>query len=438
MSGVFVVNAFSAACKFSLLMTTPCKDGELAISMNHSVNEDYDVIIVGAGLSGLACAVRLHEAGQRVLVLEASDAVGGRVRTDVVEGHLLDRGFQIYLEAYPEAGRLLDLKALELRRFDAGALIRRRDGTRALKDPFCHPASALRTLLHPTGTALDKLKVAGLKSRMSATAIADIWSTPESTTAAYLKEAGFSEQMRHEFFQPFYGGIFLEPELSTSSRMFEFTFKMLSAGAAAIPTSGMQAIPDQLAARLPPDSIRTDSAVEKQKGTTVTTAQGAFSAKHMVMAVDASAAARLRGRPEPEWNGTVCLYFSAPTTPYMDRLITLNATGRGLINNLYVPSVINPECVPGKEALISVSLTKSCANPENRVLDELEDWYGPAVRDWKHLKTYSIPQSLPVNAAGHTSAVVEEGPVIYCGDYLSSASIEGAITSGLQAAARIL
>ena len=140
-----------------------------------------DTIIVGAGLAGLSCAVRLYESGQQVLVLDAADAVGGRLRTDVVHGYLLDRGFQVYLDAYPETGSLLDLQALELKRFDAGAIIRRGKQTATLKDPFRHPGAALGTLLHPSGTLADKMRIARLKQRMLDRSVEDIWNAPETT-----------------------------------------------------------------------------------------------------------------------------------------------------------------------------------------------------------------------------------------------------------------
>ncbi len=79
-----------------------------------------DVLIVGAGLSGLSCALWLHEGGLSVLVLEASDGIGGGVRTDEVEGFLLDRGFQVFLMAYPEAQRVLDYGALDFKPFYPG------------------------------------------------------------------------------------------------------------------------------------------------------------------------------------------------------------------------------------------------------------------------------------------------------------------------------
>ena len=219
------------------------------------------VLIVGAGISGLACALRLHEAGIPVQVIEASDGVGGRVRTDRMDDFLLDRGFQVYLSAYPEAGKLLDLEALQLQPFAAGALVY--DGKQLIRvmDPFRYPRSLLSGVRAPVGTFYDKLRVALLRFRVMGSSREDIAGRPDQETQEFLRSFGFTPAMIDGFFRAFYGGIFLENELRTSSRMFEFTFKMFSEGHATLPARGMGAIPLQLAHRLPPQTIRIDSAI---------------------------------------------------------------------------------------------------------------------------------------------------------------------------------
>lgn len=81
------------------------------------------VVVVGAGLAGLACAQRLTRAGVDVLVLEASDAAGGRVGTDVVDGFRCDRGFQLVNPSYPALTQVVALAALDLRPFAAGVVV---------------------------------------------------------------------------------------------------------------------------------------------------------------------------------------------------------------------------------------------------------------------------------------------------------------------------
>lgn len=94
------------------------------------------IVIIGGGLAGLSCAVRLQEQGVQSIICEASDGVGGRVRTDQVNGFLLDRGFQVLLTAYPEAARQLDYDRLQLQYFDSGSLVLTGDGLQRLSDPW--------------------------------------------------------------------------------------------------------------------------------------------------------------------------------------------------------------------------------------------------------------------------------------------------------------
>ncbi len=109
------------------------------------------VIVVGAGLAGLTCAKALREGGAGVTAFEASDGVGGRVRTDEKDGFLLDRGVQAYFTAYPVARRHLDHARLDLRAFDPGAIIHRgRDWPHALRrisyGQFAQPPGIHETL----------------------------------------------------------------------------------------------------------------------------------------------------------------------------------------------------------------------------------------------------------------------------------------------------
>jgi protoporphyrinogen oxidase len=404
------------------------------------MEERKKVIIVGAGLAGLACAVTLREGGLDAHVLEISGGVGGRVRTDLVNGFQLDRGFQVYLSAYPEAGRMLDLKALDLRRFRAGALVFKEGKMHRMMDVFRHSGYWIGSALAPIGTLGDKLRVAKLRFQRSGVSYGT-----DRSTEKFLRDFGFSEGMIDGFFRAFYGGIFLERELRTSSRMFEFTFRMFTAGYATLPAKGMQAIPDQLAARLPAGSVHLNSAVRAVEERAVVFETGErWEADAVVVATDARTARRLIPEPGAEevaWRSVTGIYFSAPQSPMNEAIIALNGEGDGLVNNVCVISDVVPEYAPFGKSLISVSVlgVDETNDLESRVLAELETWFGAQVNAWKHLRTDRIRQALPEQPRTPLkNGIQKRNGVFLCGDHCTSASIEGAIVSGKNTAAAVL
>ncbi|MDF1657432.1 MAG: NAD(P)/FAD-dependent oxidoreductase [Verrucomicrobiales bacterium] len=401
-----------------------------------------ETVIIGAGLAGLSCAVRLHEAGRDVTILEASDGIGGRVRTDQHEGFLLDRGFQVYLDAYPEAGDFLDLEALDLRSFEPGALVWKKGKLRPVMDVFRRPSTLFSSALAPIGNVFDKLLVAKLRFHLMRKPVDEIWTTPQQTTGDYLRQFGFSERMIDDFFRGFYGGIFLEDLLVTSSRIFEFTFKMFSLGAATLPAKGMQEIPAQIASRLPEGAIQLNSSVTALAEGSVETGNETLSPEHIVLATDGSVAAELlTGSPEPKWNSTACLYFAADEPPWTEPVIALKGDRPGLINNCCVPSVISSDYAPDGRTLISVSVLgdhRENDDLKSEVQTELVDWFGEKARSWEPLRTEHIRKALPIDPPGHLEKPSVQDSIYRCGDFTTSGSIEGAIISGLQTADQIL
>ena len=257
----------------------------------------HDVLIVGAGLAGLCCARRLQNQGIRCLLLEAANSVGGRIRTDVVDGFRLDRGFQVFLTSYPEAKQILDYDGLRLRSFLPGALVRHGGRFHQLTDPWRRPFAALRSLFSPIGSFADKLRVARLRSRSLKGTLEERFRDPETTTLKSLQDAGFSTAMIERFFRPFLGGIFLDSELDTSSRMFHFVFRMFSLGSASLPAEGMEAIPRQLASGLPPDSVRLGTrVVGVQSGSVRLDTGEEIKGRAVVVATEGAGAAQLLGR----------------------------------------------------------------------------------------------------------------------------------------------
>lgn len=406
------------------------------------------IVIVGAGLAGLACANRLHQQRIEFVLLEGSDEVGGRVRTDEQDGFLLDRGFQVFLSAYPKAGTLLDLEALDLHRFKPGALVFQGGKLRRLMDVFRSPQHALSTALQPIGTLKDKLLVGKLRLSAMRKSYGAPGVEKDRTTEEYLRRFGFSETMIDSFFRAFYGGIFLERELRTSSRMFEFTFRMFARGFATLPARGMREIPRQLAARLPTETIRLNTRVRSADRAGVTLAdEEQIAARAVVIATDADTADQLLSpgtRQESHWRSVTGIYFSAPKSPLNEAIIALNGEAHGQVNNVCVISDVAPGYAPEGRALISVTVLglPDLANLEVQVRAELRAWFGDDVEQWKHLKTDAIRRALPEQpptSSGTSPAEFRQREGIYiCGDHCASASIEGALVSGTKVAEAIL
>jgi phytoene dehydrogenase-like protein len=411
---------------------------------------DGGVYVVGAGLAGLRCARRLHDKGVAAIVLEASDGVGGRVRTDRLDDFLLDRGFQVLLTAYPEAAAALDYRELELHPFHPGAVVHTGGRFVTVADPARRRWDGLRTALAPVGTLGDKLKVAALRRRVTAGSLEELFARPETTTREALANDGFSEAIVDRFFRPLFGGILLDRELSGSSRMFEFVYRMLAVGEVALPTRGMGAIAEQLAGGLPPDCVRLGQRVTAVADGGVTLAGGErLPARAVVVATDGPTASRLLGGepPAPRSVAATCLYFAADTAPIDEPVIVLDGDGLGPVNNLCVPSAVAPTYAPPGAALISAAVVDRPGLPkgpdlEAAVLGQLADWFGSGVVAWRHLKTYAIPHAQPAQPPGTLDPPerpVRLRPGLYvCGDHRDNASINGALASGRRTADAVL
>ncbi len=202
--------------------------------------------IVGAGISGLIAATVLEKNGFNPVIIEATDRPGGRLKTDIVDGYQLDHGFQVLLTAYPAAQNYLDFASLDLQLFLPGASIFKNKRQKIIGDPIKNKSLLFPTLLSGIGTLSDKLKIVKLNNRLKKKSLNQIFSESEKSTLSYLTDLGFSAEIITDFFQPFFSGIFLEPHLETSSRMFEFVYKMFGEGHASLPKSGIEAIPKQL------------------------------------------------------------------------------------------------------------------------------------------------------------------------------------------------
>ncbi len=406
-----------------------------------------DVLIIGAGLAGLCCARQLSQAGVSFQIVEASNAVGGRVRTDEVDGFLLDRGFQVLLTAYPEPRNVLDYSRLDLKSFSPGAFSWFAGRMNELVDPWRMPGAWRKALKSDFGTLTDKLRMARLRSRLKNSSIEEIFRRPERSTKSALQATGFSQEMIHRFFRPFFGGILLDGELQSSSRMFEFVFKMLAEGDTTLPSRGMGAIPAQLAENFPADCIRLNTHVESLHGNEIILVGGEIlRARAIVVATEAPAAAHLVGEAEPASRSVTCFYYAADESPIRYPMLTLNGDGAGPVNNLAVISQVAPSYAPAGKHLISVTVLGiqelTDAQLSGFIIAQMKNWFGLAARAWKLLKTYRIPQAQPQQYPGALDpperAVRVRSGVYICGDHRDNASIQGAMVSGRRAAEAVV
>ncbi len=403
---------------------------------------DAPVVIVGAGLAGLSCAVALHRAGLPVVVLEAGDGVGGRVRTDHVDGFILDRGFQVLLTAYPELHRQFDVDALDLQAFDPGALVWRDGKGASVSDPFRLPLQTFSTALAPIGSVADKLRIATLRARLRRVPPARLLSGDDVTTADALRDAGFSDTIVQRFFRPLVGGIQLDPDLGDSRRMFDVIFRMLADGDSAVPAVGMQAIPDQLAALLPVGTVRLNARVDATTATSVSVDGGdEIAASSVVVATEGPAASELLGLDAVASKAAGCVYFAADEAPTESKMVILDGTGVGPVLNVAVMSNVAPTYAPHGKHLIAAAVPgASDGNLEALSRSQLRDWWGPQVDGWSHLATYRIPHGQPRQTPPFSPkqrVALPDGRFV-CGDHRDTASIQGALFSGRRCADEVI
>ncbi len=414
--------------------------------MTQEPNAETDILIIGAGLSGLSAATYLQRYGYRVKILEADDRVGGRVKTDSYQGFLMDRGFQVFLTAYPEAKALLDYEALDLKSFLPGAMIFKHQQSFEIADPLRHPSAALKSLFSGVGSLSDKFNILSLARKLSKMSVEEIFMQHEKSTLTAIQDYGFSEKILRNFFQPFLAGIFLEDGLTTSRREFDFVFKMFAEGEASVPAQGMEMIPKQLAAKVGEENIHCHQKVTDISGNTVTTQSGeVYSAKTILLATDPLGYVKKyldNKKGNDQYRSTTNLYFSAETPPIKKPILALNAAGDKLVNNVCVMNQVASAYAPEGKHLISVSINSyQKATDDELVLnvkDELSEWFGKQTESWEHLRTYKIDYALPnqnkvTHEVASTQLKLKEG-LYAAGDYLLNGSINAAMRSGRIAA----
>ena len=406
--------------------------------MSSQLPATCDVVIVGAGLAGLSASRYLTAAGFDVHVLEASDGVGGRVRTDHVDGFTLDRGFQILLTAYPELKKQFDVDALNLQPFDPGALVWINGKGKVFSDPLRRPKSFVATAVAPIGSVVDKIRLATLRLSVTRGNGAALLSHPDITTAKMLSGRGFSPKMIQRFFTPLVGGIQLDPQLTASRRMFDVVFRMLNQGDAVVPAAGMSAISEQLASHTPAEKIHLNTRVANVTSQSVVTESGhTISSKAVIVAVEGPAAAKLTGIAPVQSRSVSCVYFASNSAPTDKKLIILDGTGKGPVLNIAVMSNIAPTYAPVGQHLIAAALPGCIGDDvEDIARQQLQAMFGAQVESWRHLRTYRIEHGQPDQSPPFNPKKKQklDNGIFVCGDHRDTASSQGALYSGRRCA----
>jgi protoporphyrinogen oxidase len=402
------------------------------------------IVIVGGGIAGLTAAYYLHNAGEDYQIIEASDRIGGRIKTDLANGYRLDRGFQVFLTAYPEAKKILDYHALDLKKFDPGAVLLRAGGKIGyIGDPLRQFSSLLPTLTTNAASISDKIKILYTKSKVTNQSIDQIFKGDEMSTLIALKQDyGFSNTIIDEFLKPFYSGIFLENDLSTSRRMFDFVFKMFSEGEASVPALGMEEIPKQIANHLDPNRIICNTRVKDIQGNKIYTHNDQIiPADHIIIATEATGISKKFAKVNLQYRSTTNLYFSAEKVPYHQNAIALNGASDAIVNNIVCLSKVSAHYASAGH-LISVSLKDGIDDNQldltEKVKNELAPWIHSAI-DWKHIKTYRIKYALPNQTHINNEKIIEVNNMMtIIGDHTMNGSINAAMKSGRLGAERVI
>ena len=400
--------------------------------------------IIGGGISGLIAARVLEEHGLSATIIEATDRLGGRVKTDVVDGYSLDHGFQVLLTAYPAAKKYLDFDALALQEFLPGSAIFKNGKQKIIGDPLRNLSLLLPTLFSGIGTVNDKLKILALNRRLKKKSIQNIFAEKEQTTLAYLENIGFSETIITDFFIPFFSGIFLENKLDTSSRMFEFVYKMFGEGNAALPKDGIQAIPKQLFEKLKSTTFIFNTKVKSVENGSIKLESGeTLKSNFTIIATQASGLVSNLKNQATLWKSCDTLYFEVAKREIKKPLIGLIAMHNALINNIFYHTSLQTSATATKELLsVTVIDRQNLTNKQlvTEVQKELKELCN--IDYCTFIKQYNIPMALPKLQDIQYEMLPSETrlteTIFLAGDTQLNGSLNAAMIAGERAALEVI
>lgn len=396
-------------------------------------NSSHDVIIVGAGLAGLRAAQVLKQAGRDVLLIEASDHVGGRVRSYTIDGFIIDQGFQLINPSYPELRASGALTHLDLRRFEPVLRFQGAATAHELVDPRFAPGRALRALRHPQLSVGDAWRLARLLAGVAFASPGRLTRGADCSTRDGLVAEGITDDAIHGVLQPFLRGVLLDEALDTSWHYTQIILQSFVRGRPGTPAAGVQALPQALLAATSVP-VRYDESTRSVTADTVTTNHGHYRASSVIVACDASTTSALLGRPAPAWRAQTAYWCALPAQRDTAQL-RIDAV-RGLWNTLDIASVA-PERAPRGQSLIVASAVGEVDDPSVR--DDVARLYGVARHEVSIIERQVVHRALPVlKRPLDLHRAIEDGGIVLAGDYLHTPSIQGALVSGRRAAEVVL
>jgi hypothetical protein len=403
------------------------------------VNKKTDIVIIGAGIAGLACAMKLKKNNRNFIIIEQSDRVGGRVGSIKENEYIFDLGFQVYNTEYYKTNSLLNLKELKLKVFKPGASIYNGRRFEILSDPFRDPSTILETFFSGMTTFKDKIKILTLKRALSSYCISEDQSE-DMTTLKYLKSYGFSNKIINGFFKPFFSGIFLENQLETSSKFFKNVFSNFNKGYAAVPVNGMQAIPDQMVKNLNPHNLLLGNKVIEAKNPEKIVLENneIIEAKYMVLTGGSNS---LVNNHIVEFNSVRTFYFSSRVKVKHPKYINLFPYD-SLINNIAILSSVAENYSPEGNTLFSITIIESDLSKSELIdiiQDKLSTYYGDEKSNYIFMKEINIKQATIKQKTGYFDLKIEDKKnILFAGDYTTYGSIEGAVVSGIKTAEKLI
>jgi hypothetical protein len=382
------------------------------------------VVVIGAGLAGMSAALQLQKAGREVVVLEAAERAGGRVQSDLIDGFICDRGFQLINAKYPELVALDVLTKLDFRFADRAINVAIDNQSHRIGDPRKYLKSVFDSA---TGSLLNKAALFKVLAGRP---------NPELSIDGYLIAAGLGKTFERVL-RPFLRGVYLTDLSNISAPAGLEIMKTFISGKPGLPSHGVGALSGVMAKEI--SELRLGVAANSIATGVVRTSIGEIQASEIIVATDSTTAAQLLDHGSvPKLAGCTTWYHSAPTPPVPHGQLIVDGQNRGAVINTLVISNFISEYAPSGKNLIST--TTDTGITESEVRRHLATLYNCDNRDWELIAKYEIPAALPIGSKGITQPIqsrVRDG-IYLAGDGQVTPSQNGALKSGRLAALAVL